>query len=319
MRLLICGSSGNIGKEVVRQAIESNRFSEIVGISRIPKPNGIKQYGVDISDYNQVVNFFNYNKFDVVMHLACNPSNQASELGYDNSYRYKTNTLGTFNLLECCQQNTKFIYAGSVVVYGNRLFDGVKLHNILQNGHLKNSEMDICFPVSAYASGKLSAELLINAYQSMGKVKGVNLRLCATVGGNIQRGVVADIVKKLKSDAPTLNLLGESPGTIKPYSYLSDTASAFIHAVNYDYPVDLNTFNIVPNNELSIYEVANVVMNTLGIRKDIVWGGESSLWKGDNPVIRCRDNYKKVYLKHFNKYKSSEDAIRRAILDIGEG
>jgi nucleoside-diphosphate-sugar epimerase len=90
---------------------------------------------------------------------------------------------------------------------------------------------------------------------------------------------------------------------------VDDAVSAMILMINNG----INSrFNVCPDDELNVAEVAGIVMRACGIIKPVRWLGDKSNWKGDNKIIRaCNHKIKKIGWNP--KYLRSEDAIIAAV------
>jgi nucleoside-diphosphate-sugar epimerase len=126
-----------------------------------------------------------------------------------------SNVLPTHNLLAYCPEGCRFVLASSATVYGAGLAHG-------------SCEYDATRPNSIYGATKVAAEALVDAYTRLGRVKGVSLRLVANVGYGASHGVLRDIMFKLLSGSASLALLGDAPGSSKPYLHVSDTTGALL-------------------------------------------------------------------------------------------
>jgi nucleoside-diphosphate-sugar epimerase len=67
-------------------------------------------------------------------------------------------------------------------------------------------------------------------------------------------------------------------------------------------------FNVLPDNAITIKEVAAAVMEGCEINKPVNWLGESANWKGDNKIIDV-NNEKLKALGWNPKFPNSKDAI----------
>ena len=112
MRILVTGGSGLVGRYVV-QALQPGHEIEILDLKR-PSRQDVPFHMADLLDgaaLKQVVR-----DFDVVVHLAGipHPLNEPADVVF------RTNALGTFNLLEACAANRvrKFIFISSESVLG---------------------------------------------------------------------------------------------------------------------------------------------------------------------------------------------------------
>jgi nucleoside-diphosphate-sugar epimerase len=121
-------------------------------------------------------------------------------------------------------------------------------------------------------------------------------------------GMVKDIISKIKKPNNELNLIGKAPGAKKPFLHISDACNTILFAIKNQLS---GAYNVAPNDNIFVEDVANLIMAKLGIFKKIVWDG-SKVWTGDNPVLKCSHN--KINLAGFKlEYESSEEAIIAAL------
>lgn len=280
MKYLITGHTGFIGKNLV------NKVQDYFGISR--QSNGINlsftegySYFSDIWRSKLVSTVRSYDP-DCIIHLAGNPLVKANELA---SHIYTT-----MNLLNSLHRKVRFIYASSATVYGDGRRD------------IPNEETDIPKPKSIYAAAKLSAEHLIESYARLGYVDGVVLRLCANVGPGATHGVVKAFKKKIASTDQYLEIIGDSPGPLKPFCHVDDTCNAILHLSQIKLTECFNVYNVSPSDYLSLPEVASILGNT----KPIKWVGGN--WEGDNNIVRL-DNTKLKNTGFTFKYPTSAEAV----------
>ena len=139
MKLLVTGSSGLIGGEVVEQfaskghevfGIDNNQrevFLEkkeaLAGINIDWSPNldNFFHNEIDIRDREGIFKVLNQISPDAVVHTAAQPSHdKAASIPYDD---FDTNAVGTLNLLESVRKielKTPFIHLSTNKVYGDR-------------------------------------------------------------------------------------------------------------------------------------------------------------------------------------------------------
>jgi nucleoside-diphosphate-sugar epimerase len=170
-------------------------------------------------------------------------------------------------------------------------------------------------PTSAYAASKIGAEALVNAYAALGRIEPLILRLVANVGTGASHGLLPDIINKLKSKGGTIELIGDSPGTIKQFCHVDDTCmvaatlafsghSGIFNAVSYD------------SSPISVESVARIAMESTGITKKIKWLGGSSIWPGDNRVVNIAGQ--KLYMETNIVVSDSVKAIAIASKELYE-
>jgi UDP-glucose 4-epimerase len=307
--VLVTGAHGFLGQHLV-QALFDAGIPNVVTINRnLHEPNW--KYSTDqqlsafignLTDSQFVHRAVAFGgDIQVIFHLAANPIVKLDE--GDQSQITKDNILATHNLLAAAPKGCKFVFASSATVYGSSL----------NTGGAFVSEITPTRPNSVYGATKLAAEALVNAYTALGRVKGVNLRLVANVGSGATHGLMKDIIAKLHSDAPGLELLGDAPGSTKPFLHVKDTCDAFIRAAFDPRWCSQEVVNISPTTVLTVEEFANIVMDETGIHKPIKWLGEGANWKGDNRLVKLSADRATWNGWH---PRSSEAAVRQAVKDI---
>jgi|10_taG_2_1085330.scaffolds.fasta_scaffold46536_2 UDP-glucose 4-epimerase len=305
MRVLITGSTGFIGHHVTKHVLKDNKITSVLLPSRntttlrsVLKSNKISRCWYtpgDLHDLGRIVK--NYNPH-YVLHLAANPSPRPGGVGNMIDDNIKLTKV----LLDNVQKKCKFLYASSVVVYGN------------QSGQC--DESTLLEPTSLYGATKAASEALISAYHHMGYIRGTNLRLCATVGKGLTHGIIFDFIKKLKAKSDELEMFGDCPGSSKPFIHVSDVVKAF-HMAMYNCNTNLKTYNVCPNDYISVSGIADVVMSTLDIKKKKKWMGSTSVWKGDNKYIHCSNNRIR-FAGWMSDYPTSREAICQAVKEENE-
>lgn len=223
---------------------------------------------LDLIDSHAVSFYLRLHKPDVIIHLASNPNNKP-DTENPNSI-LDDNILTTHNLCFNAMNNCRFILASSISVYGPTPYPV--------------SELYPTNPGTMYGVTKLTSEKIVELYTRQNKIRGVSLRLCATVGPNMTHGMLFDFFKKVKSGNNTFPVFGNEPGSIKPYLHVDDAIRAILFMINNDYitfPV-----NVVPNESLSVKQIAQMVLRHFGSRKNIEWLGSKSVWAGDEQLLQ---------------------------------
>jgi UDP-glucose 4-epimerase len=272
VNILITGHRGFVGNNLL------THFAD--------KPNiNIELPAIDIKNEQSVKSVLEYSKPNIIIHLAANPRGNADLSAMDD------NCKGTHLLAHYAPPDCHFIFASTIVVYGDYQ-------------HLDFIEDMECKPTSLYALSKLNAENIINRYERLGKFRKTNLRFSAIVGPGLTHGFMFDLINKIKSEDGTLKLFGREPGSIKPFIHIEDVCRAI------EYVLDnrvYGTYNICPQDNISVKDIAKLTMEYFGEFKKIEWQPDK-IWEGDNLEIKARNS--KIFSKGFDfKYKTSKQAI----------
>lgn len=281
MKILLTGAKGFIGSNVYNYLNKIDKY-DVYGIGR---------EHCDLTKIEEVKAYMNVIRPDVIIHLAANPLTKLNE--NDPNQIIHDNVIATQNLCHFAKPGCKFIFASSVIVYGN-----------LQNA----SELDVTMPTSVYGATKIASEAIISAYSELRGIVPIFLRMCATVGPGLSHGILKDFITKAQAEGEDFEVFGNQPGSIKPFCHVEDICNIIESAMN-DEPFP-RILNVVPDDVLSVEDIAKIVLKELNSNKQIKWMGSTSTWKGDNPKITC--NNALLNWTHPLKY-SSKDAIIQAI------
>lgn len=158
-KILLTGSSGYLGKEIVSQ----NSIHEIFKLNR-----NAGEYQFDLSTIIPVFDA----TFDIVIHNAGKAHSVPKTVEEENSF-YKVNVQGTSNLLQGLESNLpkQFVFISSVAVYG------------LHQGELID-ENQLLEANDPYGLSKIQAEKLVQEWCKQHNVVCTILRLPLVVGAN---------------------------------------------------------------------------------------------------------------------------------------
>lgn len=272
MNVLLTGATGFIGREVLRQLLTRREWTRLVCLSRaktdgleaVPRERGLSWWRVDLTDPQEVSAVGCSFRPDLVIHLAGVSSSR--ERGPSLT---AANAMATHNLLNLCDGSVaRFVYASSATVYGDRC--------------LAHEESPVS-PTSPYGASKAAGEMMVGAFDRLGLVSGVSLRMVASAGRGATHGVVKDVVSKLLSPSPELELWGDGPGSLKPMLHVGDTARAVLHFA-FD-SAHRGPVNVATGGQLTSLEVAEACMHVTGIHKPVRWNPGLAPG-GDNAVVR---------------------------------
>lgn len=310
MRILVTGSTGFIGN-YMRNHFDSlghevhgcsrspvggrSKYVLVSGDSVLKHDYDARHFIIDLKDAASVQKMLSEVKPEAIIHCAANPLVKPDP---DNPAGvYEDNVKSTHLLCHYAPKGCIFVFTSSIVVYG----DACKDHNCWETMPTN--------PTSMYGVSKVAAENIILFHKH---IYPVMLRLGATVGPNLTHGIVHDFIRKLQGPDEFLEVLGDEPGSSKPFLHISDLVGPMELAVNGVLGGYCNTYNVCNNDQASVKDIAEAVKAATGINKEVKWLGSGANWKGDNNVLRA--SIDEIQLIHsWSPKLSSIDAIKEAV------
>jgi len=238
--------------------------------------------------------------FDVVIHLAANPdiARAVTEPAID----FDEGTVLSHTVLEAMRRSGcgRILYASGSGIYGDLGETDVSE----DHGPLR--------PISTYGASKLASEALISAYCHMFGLAGCIFRFGNVIGPRQTHGVGYDFIRKLRADPSRLEILGDGEQS-KPYIHVDDVVSAVLFANSHNKD-RLGIFNVATGDAITVREIADLVLERLGLDKDsvkYVFSGGARGWSGDVPVVRL--NCRRINDLGWSCEDQSLAAMRRAL------
>ena len=187
--ILVTGSAGFIGANLVLRLLDSREPVRIVGLDNLNSyyDPSLKHYRLkqieqkaknleyqflegNIADKELVNKLFAQYKFDIVVNLAAQAGVRYS---IENPDVYiESNIIGFYNILEACRHNPvkHLVYASSSSVYGGNKKVPFSVEDRVDN------------PVSLYAATKKSNELMAHCYSKLYNIPSTGLRFFTVYG-----------------------------------------------------------------------------------------------------------------------------------------
>ena len=190
--ILVTGSAGFIGSNLVKELLKTNEEISIIGFDSVNDyyDVSIKDYRLaeieklagskpkckytfikgNLADKALIEKIFTENKIDIVVNLAAQSGVRYSITNPD-AY-IESNIIGFYNILEACRNHPveHLVYASSSSVYG-----GNKKVPFSTDDKVDN-------PVSLYAATKKSNELMAHAYSKLYNIPSTGLRFFTVYG-----------------------------------------------------------------------------------------------------------------------------------------
>jgi UDP-glucose 4-epimerase len=235
---------------------------------------------------------------DVVFHLAAESDVRTGAT--DTSRDLWQGTLATHSLLEAMRKNQipKVVFASSSTVYGEA---GTK-------------PVDECYgpllPISLYGASKLACEGLISAYCHMFDMQAWIFRFANIVGARSQRGVLYDLINKLKHHAGEMQILGNGTQA-KPYLHIRDCVDGILFGWEHANE-QVNLLNLGCRSSTSVADIAEMVVRALQLQGvKTTYTGEERGWRGD--VTQVRYDVSRMERLGWRPKLESSEAVWKAI------
>lgn len=305
MKALVTGGAGFIGSHLCKRLVMDGH--SIVAVDNLS--NGVlcnleelkgnpcfTFYELDVNDKAALEGVFEKTSFDMVFHLAANADVAKGE---ENPQEDITNTLQTtLTVLEVMRVYgvRKFFLASSSTVYGN------------VEGRIQE-RTTIMRPVSHYGAAKLASEAFVSSFCNLHGFQVWIARFCNAVGKNMTHGVIPDLIRKLKQHPDQLEVYGDGSQS-KPYIYIDDLIEGvmcLLKKTNKSY----NACLIGVDTNVSVEQIAEIVMDVIGIHIPISYEVGYTGWKGD--VTRYSYDITRMRMLGWTPTYSSTEAVRLAI------
>ncbi len=305
MIVLVTGGAGFIGSHLCKRLVKEGH--QVVAIDNLS--NGSLEnmkdlkdnpqftfYEFDVNNAMRLRGVFDKYSFDMVFHLAANADvskgEEAPAVDFENTLQSTLSVLEMMRVFEI----KKFFYASSSTVYGNAI-ERLQEHRSIMR------------PISHYGAAKLASEAFVSSYSSLHDFQVWIARFCNAVGPDMTHGVIPDLIRKLKKHPDYLEVYGDGSQS-KPYIWIDDLVEGvmtMIEKANDDY----NTYLVGVDSNITVEKIAKVVMDEVGVRIPIIYGGRYSGWKGD--VRKYSYDVSQLRLMGWTPHYTSEEAVRKAV------
>ncbi len=308
-RVFVTGCNGFVGGWLVKNLIEHD--AKVVGLIRDIVPNSSLSllgcldkmnivYG-DVEDYELIERALNEYDIDCIFHLAA--QSQVGAANRSPLSTFKTNILGTLNILEAARSLTSIkaiVVASSDKAYGSHKRLPYREDYALKGAH-------------PYDASKACADIISQAYHNMYKLP-VAIARCGNIFGptdlNLNR-IVPDTIRALCMDRRPL--IRSDGKYIRDYLYISDAVSAYLCLANgilgKTNGVVGEAFNFGSGKPLSVIELVNLIIKISGklhkpkilntatgeIRKQYISGRKAKNILGWMPQVRIESALEDTY------------------------
>ena len=291
-KVLVIGSSGFIGRELMRQLVSLNKY-EVLEFNS-------KEGRIEEED---CFNELDGSTISHVFHLAGRTFVPES---WEAPQKFmKVNTLGTQNVLEFCRKFNLPITYVSAYVYG-----------IPESLPIKES--DIPQPNNPYALSKFMGEELCRFYSKYYNLKTCILRPFNVYGFEQPDHFLIPILFKQALDNDTDKIVGQVLEPKRDFVHVTDVAKAIIKTVDFLSTSEdglSETFNIGSGESYSVKEVAQFIRKVVGSQKEITARNISRPQEIVNTVASIQKSKEKLNWQAKIDFKTGLEFISKKIQD----
>ena len=260
MHFAVTGGAGFVGSYLVKLLVkEGHKITVIDNLHKGKKENlasvinKIKFQKIDIRDYQSLEKILK--NIDGVFHQAALTVVQDS-FSSPEEY-FDVNVHGTENIFKLANENKfKVVYASSSSVYGHKLETPIT----------EDAERN---PISPYGKTKLEDEYLVEKYSNLNtEIIGLRYFNIFGKGQTIEyAGVITKFLDRINEGKSPI-IFGDG-SQIRDFIHVSDVVMANLMAMN------SKSSNLIANigtgNAISILELANMIINTSGLKIDPIF------------------------------------------------
>ena len=265
MRVLITGSSGQIGTNLARKLQEEGHYVYGIDIRRNHWTNQIETLLQDLSaPYSHFKNGIGYVEYpedlDVVVHFAAHA--KVHEL-VEQPDRAMQNIQMTFNVLEYCRHNNlPIVFSSSREVYGD-------IHRYITD----ETHADFSYTESPYSASKISGEALIYSYAQCYGLRYLVFRFSNVYGrydNDLERmeRVIPLFIRKIQDEEP-ITIFGESK--VLDFTYVDDCVRGVSRGIELlvDNKIGNETINLAYGQGNSLVNMAKFIAEALDLDANI--------------------------------------------------
>lgn len=305
MNILVTGGAGFIGSHICKRLVAEGHQVVVIDNLSNGRRDNLKElegnsnfvfYEFDVNNTIKLRGVFDKHPFDMVFHLSANADTAKGEA--DPHEDIENTLFTTLNILEMMRiyEIRKFFFASSSTVYGNAE-ERIQEHRSIMR------------PISHYGAGKLASEAFISSFSHLHDFQVWIARFCNAVGPNMTHGVIPDLIRKLKAQPEQLEVYGDGTQT-KPFIYIDDLVDGVMWMLSHTNE-DYNAYLVGVQTNVTVAQIAQIVMDEVGIHVPIHYSGEYKGWKGD--VHKYSYDVTRLRMFGWSPRFSAEDAIRQAV------
>jgi dTDP-glucose 4,6-dehydratase/UDP-glucose 4-epimerase len=273
MNILIIGSMGFIGRNLEKYFRETSYTVYGCDVVHIVSQKNFTMLDANASEYAPL---FQGNSYDVC--INCGGAANVSQSFENTLFDFELNSFNVIRILEAIRRynpECNFINISSAAVYGNPAV-------------LPISEAADVLPVSPYGYHKLMAEIIMDEYYKLWRIKTCSARIFSAYGNGLKKQLLYDISKKILRDSE-VHLFGTGRET-RDFIHIDDICHAFDCIIKHD-SFKASKINVANGEQISINKIVELFNKEWKHNKKIIFDGiekhgDPINWAADISVLR---------------------------------
>ncbi|MBR2395509.1 MAG: NAD(P)-dependent oxidoreductase [Bacteroidaceae bacterium] len=279
---VLSGASGMTGSELVRQILESEKESRIIGFDNFfaSSIDTIKEYldnpGFTFYEYDinnavqmQAIEYqvkSEKDSFDRVVYINC-AAVVHTEHFYEVEHTWETNVISMKSFLEQAIRVGADIYinCSTSEVYSMQSWNangGVRESDYLLMSTAEHSQR------TSYACGKLMTEFFMKDAVDKGKIKGCSIRFANVYSKHerFAKHIIPHIINELLEKG-SVTLLENSKKNRRAFLHNIDSCRSVMALINSDKALDGTVYNVATDEEITIIDLTYKIAEKMGLPK----------------------------------------------------
>lgn len=289
---VLSGASGMTGSELVRQILEAEKGSRIIGFDNffassidtvkeyLDNP-GFVFYEYDINNAEQMKAIEDQvlrekGAYDRTVYINC-AAVVHTEHFYEVEHTWETNVISMKSFLEQAirVKADTYINCSTSEVYSMQSWNengGVRESDYLMMSTAEHSQR------TSYACGKLMTEFFMKDAVDKGKIKGCSIRFANVYSKHerFAKHIIPHIINELLEKG-SVTLLENSKKNRRAFLHNIDSCRSVMALINSDKALDGTVYNVATDEEITIIDLTYMIAEKMGLPKpEIIFRGYRS-------------------------------------------
>lgn len=277
---VLSGASGMTGSELVRQILESEKNSRIIGFDNffassidtideyLDNPRFVfNEYDINNLSHMQAVEEEverEKKAFDRVVYINC-AAVVHTEHFYEVEHTWKTNVISMKSFLD------QSIHVGADIFINCSTSEVYSMQSWNENGGVRESDFLLMSTAehsqrTSYACGKLMTEFFMKDAVDKGKIKGCSIRFANVYSKHerFAKHIIPHIINELL-EKKSVTLLENSKKNRRAFLHNIDSCRSVLALINSDIALDGTVYNVATDEEITIIDLTYKIAEKMGV------------------------------------------------------